>query len=404
MPDFSTALKDAAKGALCSYLDGFAAFLRLPWLPFTSGLVPLLAAESLRSTIARNLCNKEVPPLPIPYSGGQCDTLYTVTVTATGTEIPATAGKAQTATGSNTWRGPITSVRLYNPHPVTGAPGFHILGRSSNPSPTWNGFFPVLFFSDSIFESVSIDSISVVRVDGLVDDCGNPLPDTKPYNKDDYSYDIDITYTNNDGVDITVPVGVAVGLAYLDADLNLTVPINFTFSPNFNFDPTFKFDIPVNFNFNTNDFDFGIPTPTGDPPITLPPPPDFDFDFDFDIGPTPAPPPDVPPDPPDDPEPPLSPVIRGVVVTTTSVESGANVSTIGQDLNPDVYVPDLGLVSFQILTRGGVAAWTEDIRVKNKRTFITCPWPGGAIDVKGTPRPGVSMSLSKVYGKPDPNV
>lgn len=401
MVDFSSSLKDAAKGALCSYLDGFAAFLRLPSSQF-GGAIPALTAEALRSALARRLCNREAPPLALPFPGGQCDTLYQVDVNATATRIGGPSAGTETADFTNTWRGPIANVRLYRPDPRGGTNDFYILGTSSNPDPAWNGFFNLGFFSELLFESVVINSITITRLDGLPDDCGNPLPDTPDYAREDYSFDTDIVYTNNDGVDITIPVGVAVGLAYIDADLNLNIPVDFTFSPNFNFDPTFKFDIPVTFNFNTGDFNIGPPKGVGEPPPTLPPPPDFDFDFDFDLPAPPPKPPDIPDPPPVDDDKPLQPVILGAMVTTTSIQSGSKVSIIGQSFNPDVHVPDLGLVSFEIRSRAGSTAWTEDIRVKSTRAFIPCPWGGGAVRVAGTPRPGVTFTVTPVYGQPDP--
>lgn len=400
MATFNESLTNVAKSAICSYLDGFAAFLRLPTSQ-TAGAVPLLVTEALRSSLARRLCNREVPPLAIPYSGGQCDTLYQVDVTATGTRFPSEGGGTETANFTNTWRGPIESVRLYSPDPRTGTPGFYILGRSSNPSPTWNGFFNLGFFSDLIFESVVIDNISIVRLDALPDNCGDPLPDSPPYNRNDYSFDTDITYDDDDGNTVVIPVGVAVGLAYIDADLNVNIPVDFTFSPNFDFSPDFNFKVDVNFNFGTGDFNVTYPYPDGDNPPRLPPPPPFDPDFPDNLPLPPEPPPGIPdPTEPDDDPIPVS-VIVGCIVTTVNAAENPNIGILDQSGNPDVYYPDLGLVSFEISYGVRGNGWTEDIRVKNARQFIPCPWGGGAVRVTGTPRPGISWTITPVYGKPE---
>ena len=181
----------------------------------------------------------------------------------------------------------------------------------------------------------------------------------------------------------------------MNARAEFNVPVTFTFSPNFSFSPQFKFDTRVDFNLNTGDF---VVTPQ------LPHPVDFDFDVDFGDGQLPPPPPDVPNPEEPPPKPEIEPVIRGVVVTTLSVANGLNIGVLNQGDNPDVYFPDLGLVSFLIRTRYGGSAWTTDIKVKNKRQFIECPWTGGAISVRATPRAGVQFDVKAVYGQPDPLV
>lgn len=63
--------------------------------------------------------------------------------------------------------------------------------------------------------------------------------------------------------------------------------------------------------------------------------------------------------------------------------------------NPDIYVPGLGNVSFLVVV-DGKEVWSKEYPVKNKQQFIE--WDG-ALDahwVAGTPRPGVSFTVTPV--------
>lgn len=400
MASFLDSLKETARLALCSNLDGAAAFVR-DYIAPVPGPLSNLAAEALKNWAARTICNRERPPLALPFLGGQCDALYTITVSATGKKFESEGGGFETVVDENTWRGPIRSVRLYKPNPVSGLNDWFILGKSDNPDPQWNGFFDVGFFSGQIFESVTINSIIVVRLDGLPDDCGQPPPDVPDYDPDDYTFDDDIVYDDDNGNPITIPVRFTIGLSYIDADLNFNVPLTFTFSPNFDFNPDFKFDVDVNFNIGNGDINISPPRPTGDPPPRLPPPPVYDPDSPpFPVDP-PQPPPGFPEPPPEDKKKPFDPVITGCIVAVTDIDSSSAPTVIDQGSNPDVYAPDLGLVSFYVEWLPGLGGWTTDIRVKNERQFVICPWDGGAKAVQGTPRAGIQWQIIPVYGKPD---
>lgn len=401
--DFSESLVSAARSIICSYLDGPAAFLRYIPAPL-GGLSTTALLESLRSNLSRRLCNRETPNRPAQFEGGQCPDLYRVSAQFSYNVIGANPPRReQSSVLVSEVLGPLRGLSPRTFGPPNNVTEFVLL-HAPTPAPLGPSETVMFTFSTIGGDDPQIDFLSVINLDNPADDCGNAPPPRPPYLPGDYSGDVDITYVNNDGIDVTIPVGFVVGLAYIDADLNLNVPVTFTFSPNFNFNPTFKFDIDVNFNFNTGDFNFTPPRPEGDPPPRLPPPPDFDFDFDFETPPAPPPPPDVPTDPDSDDPPPIARVIRGALVTVDSIDEDITVGTLFQDDNPDVWFPDLGIISFEIRTRLGGSGWSEDIRVKNRRQFITCPWPGGALRVRGTPRSGVQFSILPVYGQPDPLV
>ena len=81
-------------------------------------------------------------------------------------------------------------------------------------------------------------------------------------------------------------------------------------------------------------------------------------------------------------------------VTTVTDESRGTV--IDQLDTPDIIAPNLGFIQFAIAVSNKIG-WTVDIPVKNHRFFCECPWIGGAIDVRGTPRAGVEWIITPVY-------
>lgn len=104
------------------------------------------------------------------------------------------------------------------------------------------------------------------------------------------------------------------------------------------------------------------------------------------------------PESPEETEPPEDETERriiGVIVTST-VPDDAFQTVIRQDVNPDVYAPDLGLVNF-LVVGGRSRGWTADQKIKNRRQYVPCPAEQGAINVQATPRPGVSFTLTRVY-------
>jgi len=200
-----------------------------------------------------------------------------------------------------------------------------------------------------------------------------------------------INYTTNNNVDIDLNGQVTLNYLKVDVNGNLNIPLNVSIG-----DPTLNADI---------DFGVNIDAKTGDINLDLSPNINIDLDFnrpdnsrpDKDDPPPIQPPDTKPPNEKPDPDRPREqPVIRGVIATATSVNGFAKATVIGQGDNPDVYAPYLGLVSFY-LDFGGSKAWTADIPVKNKRQFIPCPWVGGAVDVRGTPIPGVTWTLTPIY-------
>ena len=208
------------------------------------------------------------------------------------------------------------------------------------------------------------------------------------------------TFTYNDGndIEVNVPVFVAIGQAFIDINGQLNVPINIDFRPALNIDPSFNFDIDVNFPIGGGRPTIRQPGGGGQPPNQPPTRPPGNDDFD-PVTPPPTPPegaePEEKEEKPDDEE----ALIRAVLVTVTDIADGVQIGELGQGANPNVFYPDLGLVQFSIGIGNSAIGWTDDLRVKNRRHFIPCPWDGGAFAVRGTPRPGVEWTLTPIYDR-----
>lgn len=382
MENFYTELGNGIRNAFCSSLE-----LQQNYYGYLGGnnrfAVAAQLAEQFFGTAYRIACNREPPDPPEPpFEGGQCPVNYGVVVTYNVAYDNATDvnGVQTPLTGV---LGPIQNIRL-RPIPnesnpsgcaveITAAIGTFDLGSYSQ------GGNPGFNAGDSTF------SVYLYRGDGQPDNCGNPPTDPVEPEPGFNNTDIDITYTNNDGNDVTLPVTFIYGTANINLDGEFTIPVRLDFS---GADLQIGGDlnlstgaIDLNFgnpNFNRN----GLPNPDGyQPDPSIPDAPD-----------------DVPtnsPNPPlDSSEGSTTRILRACIVTTVTVPDG--ITSIFQDDNPTIFAPNLGYVQFAILVNG-VLSWTGDIAIKNKRHFVPCPWEGGAVEVRGTPRPGVIWTITPVY-------
>lgn len=174
-------------------------------------------------------------------------------------------------------------------------------------------------------------------------------------------------------------------------ELNISPTVNFEFNPNVGLQ--LNFDAPdINIGIDVGGVDINL---GGRPPSNTPRRPTPD---DFDSDPT-DPPPPLPPDIPeeDDGDEDGDRVIRACWVTVTGAGRPAT-EISGGGVIPSTWAPDLGLVKFKIRTRDGAIGWTEDIRIKNTRQFIVCPWEAGAINVKAFARQGYNVVVTKIFG------
>lgn len=398
MPTFRDALRSAIVDALCQAIDDPATALAL--LRFVRGSPQLILTTAVALFVARQLCNSRdpEPEPPVPFTGGQCDCVrydvfYEYLWDTSRTDDGICRQSWQPA-NHRLW-GPIKGWRFRQEEQTFCGAAYRSLeidckgeagGFEECGTQRW---VPVLSFRFN-----AIRNFRVVRVDGLPDNCGSLPPIIPPVPPGGITRTVNVTY-DSDGISVTVPVFLAFFNAFLDANLELQFPITLSLNGTINFNATINIGTgDVIFQF----FPYNAPPP-GQPPA-FPPglPPGRG-------GPnpnsTPVPPPAPPPGPEFENEPPEETptprqVIRAVAVTVLSDIGGDRSIILQEGGNPDIIVPDLGMVQFRVQV-GQSTFWTNNQRVNNIRALIPCEWEGGAIEVSGTPRPGITWELTPIY-------
>lgn len=378
MATFSESLQNTVRGSLCGFLSDQSALE----YTFADAIGNIYDPSGIPGTAAwwkPVLCNTPPPPTtPPPFTGGQCLTNYqvnyiaTITNTNTGQTFPQSGNAVGNGkVGGIFTRNTSTEVQLIIQFGV----------GTSSPSETVVLGAPI---TNSAITNFSITS--VVRIDGLPDNCGNPpVPTPSPLPPGGNVTNTNITYNNNDGVDVTVPVVLIYGKAYVNVRAEVNIPVEVQLNATANF--------TANVNLSTGGITVNIGGGSGRKSSD-------DTECDGSGNKNRRLPPGTPnnpiPNPPDTPEPDDTESIFAAIVTVTTVDS-PKPTIIGQNDNPDIYAPALGYISFLITVgNGNASAWTSDIPVKNLRQFIPCPWDGGAIAVKGTPIPGVEFDITPV--------
>jgi len=338
----------------------------------------------------RLTCNREPSPGYNPvFLGGQCFTLYQVFGTSTAERNSGTPPPL----GGDFIRGgvPGVIVGMRNIPAFDGSSGVlsQIVSRSSTGAETYTD---VLFAPSSVYQPPVNVITSIVRQDGLPDDCGNAYPPVPPSEPGDRTTDTSFTYIDNSEVEHNINSITTYGDIITNIEGDTIIPFQVTIeSPIDNVSNVYPFTFNGTLNLQNGDVNYNFGNPNYSPGKQ--PSPD-DYQTDPDI-------PDVPEDvpiatqPPDanEPDEETQEIMIGVIVTVTNDDTYSTV--IYQDDNPDIYAPTLGYVNFQVAIQGDVA-WTSDQPVKNKRNLILCPWDKGAIAVRGTPRAGVEWTLSPV--------
>lgn len=385
MSDYVNGLTNAIRNAYCNVLGNInnfnAHYSRLPF-GWTN------AAGPIAGHLYRSMCNREPPPMPPPpfYGGQCCGRLYKVAaalyvvdqdgyVYADVTNESTVNGRIITADlqfGQGTW----ASRLVYSPSPNCDGIAYGSFGAGT------------LFSSSRDMSNSTITIVNITPLDGP-DDCGDPppvIPEPEPgYDRPDFTFN----YSPDFGPDIEINGNLTFSRPTINFDGNLNIPVRINLG---GLNPSFNGQLNLNGPFLQ--FNFGNPNYA---PSPSPGPDDYTPGND-----SPEPPPDVPnpvlPPSPDNPEPDTTAIIRGCIVTVSNVSESAGV--IFQDDNPDIYIPNLGYVAFLVAV-GNTTAWTVDLPVKNKRCLIPCPWDGGAIAVRGTPREGVTWTVTEVVALPE---
>ena len=363
------------------------------------------------------------PPTPsLSFEGGQCEVQYRVfaSVRYENLLLDGTWEEVEVDSSDLLGMGPIASIGITQTFVIDGSPCDNNTldrtlivafadGDASTPLPSEYNCGPGI----GGIRNVVVLSYTVTREDGLPDTCGNPpplepVPPVPPEGTEPFPFSFPITITEG-GTPITIDVGGVVVVLPprigLNADINIPVKVNIDVG-GVNFSPTVNLDFNIAdgaFRVEPGAFDIdfgGIVINTNPPPWNNPP----GKCIPGGGGPRPLPGTDVPEPPPDAPNPPEKRppkgerVIIGALVTVTAAAPWQRATIIGQDENPDIYAPDLGHINFLCrLGTGAVGGWTPDQKVKNRRCLIPCEWKYGALEVKGTPQPGITWEITPIY-------
>lgn len=381
--DFGQAIRDYVRFGYCTSIGNIATFGEI----FGGGGNPIgeLGVQAARF-LHNQFCNLPAPsPPPPPFTGGQCPTYYTIQVQWNATAIPGSGLSDESSLDTFTVIGPVQGVGIVN----SSGRIFAELRAAHIPIVGGASTYRYRSVDAGFYSSATATITSVVRQDGQPDNCGSVPPVIPPYTPGSNSTTNNITYTTDNGDTVSIPTTITFGYGRVDVNGTINVP----FTLNLNVTPTAN--ITGNINLNTGDINFNAGNPT------LPPSSCGGNSDDYTPDPTNLPPvstgnPDIPDPTPDPTKPQVRKLMTGVLVTVNTVPK--DVTEIFQTGNPNVLAPDAGLVAFKISV-GGYVGWTEDFRVKNRRQLIPCPWKGGAIDVKGTPRSGGSFTLTPIYEK-----
>jgi hypothetical protein len=359
------------------------------------GAIPQLGSYLME----RLFCNKD--PISDPFTPGNCDYGYNVTVRIRISGSPTPGDNRDLSIFWQKW-GPIgtATYRRVEEGEIGGRQLLFI-------DATDRGFVadgqPQAYGKREIAGPISFHALATCVILGItatpIDpnadlNCGGNPP-VPPYQPEDHTYPININF-DIDSVSYNLPFTAVVGLFYVDADLNLKMPVTFDIDPTFNANLTFAPKFTATLNLTTGNTEINwFEGDGGPPPNQLPPSSDSPPITRPDNQP-PSPPDgiDSPPSDPDDVE--AGRILIAVLVTVTQAAPN-RVTKIFQDGNPDIYAPNLGFVSFAYRTSGGAVGWTNDIPVKNLRAYIPAPVQTGAVEVRGTPGPGVTWALTPVY-------
>lgn len=361
---------------------------------------PYALGQKLAYQDRQNFCTPA--PYDEPFLPGICPALYRVTVTYQITGHPNPIFNEQLTWVTTQW-GPIGTASPIREE--ADAPGGRQILRMSlmthgpAPVPREESFVRV-FNSPQEFHELATATVLNIQSEILPLGSDPSCPDTferEPYNPDNWTINVDINLPNAGGVTINVPFVAVVGLLKVDANLNLSVPITFKIAPTFRTDLIFRPEFSVNVNLGDNSVTNNY-TDGWDPlPTNQPPPADPSNPGTKPTAPAPPQPPSVPDADPDPDDVEAGRVIVGALVTTTALNPVLRQTVIGQTGNPSIYAPSLGFVSFAIQLETGEVGWTSDIAVKNLRSYIPCPVPTGAVQVRGTAQPGNSWVVTPVY-------
>lgn len=377
---FTEAAAQAVQGAACSLLALSDEATR--WINSAIGANGDFG--NVAGALRKNVCNESSPDTTgvgpnLPFTGGQCPgVLYRVEAVG-----QLGWGRCPGATASSSNRdftkdsdqfGPIRGVFLREKQagqcgPIVFDYVIECSDGNGNEIEVVSQATSGVGRSD-LFQKINNFSVTVTRVDGQPDTCGNPQGEpVGDYN--DFSTTVSITYEDNSNTEITEDIDITLGPLIVGIGGILYAPVTVGTG-----DITLNGTVELAPNFSVELFPNGL----------------FGGGGNTD---TPAPSPGV-----DDPEPTVPDERRriiGAIVTVTNFdEDVARVTQVAQGESPDIFVPRTGNVSFYIDTPGG-QAWTEPTPLRNVRQYVPCPAREGAVDVAVTAGTGFTLDVTPVY-------
>lgn len=346
-------------------------------------------------------CDEPLPTFfpPTGWRGGQCPVLYDVYLEWTLQRVDGVPLGDNFRNAKVTVLGPVERIGFFQEPDPTGTFTGWVGLVEGQPRPTLpDGTVRFAGYDPSFFQQPVLTTIELIPRDGGPDNCGGEPPVIpRPPGLD---FDVPLVWIGPNNAEFNVVANATVGLAYITVDGSITLPFNLsvpvtltpTFSPAFNFN--------LYFNFGDNSWTWRPPAPNGPgrqpPGRPSPPPRPPRLDRDSPPPPTPTDPGEPPPPPP-----PAAPERRFValLVRATEIRASAKPTELFQNTSPNLHVPYLGLVSFQVRTADGLTAWTTDVPVKHANQIVPCPWEGGAVGFSLTPVAGVELIGLPLYAE-----
>lgn len=353
MSNFLDSATDAVSDLYCSALSGvdnYFSFWRSLGIPIDE------VSPALRSYV----CDAPGPDLPPPpFMGGQCPGVpYDITFRITED------GSVVSGPTTFTAPGPIGQFSRPNDPPD---------GRTQQGYTFQGGETIIINSADR-----ELETVSVVRDDGLPDECGNPLPEIPEFEPIEQS----ISFTYIDASDNSVNV---------TGNLTIFAPI---FAPVGIFAPIIRVPIRLsgpNFDFSGN--------------INLP-------DLNIDIYPSrarpstgePDPVPDVDPDSPDNPATPDDGSTRELVglLVRSQISSETRTTEIFQPTGPNLYVPRIANAYFRVRL-GDRLSWLGPFDVKTTNTFVPVPPDVVAVSARVDAEQGWTSTGTQVFRSSEPD-
>lgn len=379
MGSFLDEIGKAVKQTACAVIatnDAVNGFMEGIGVPGASGY-----ADRTRA-LRRTLCDNDddtVPTPDPPFQGVQCDCgRYEIRIEGTYTNTFGSTG-ISFRFPSRKIRGPLSDLSVMPTGNINNdlVATFKCRGIGSSSYPTCGSTLTAQVFENTTSPVESVESFTVVVLEALDgDDCGDPVPPPiPPYIPSPTT--INISYENNQQITVSEDVDITVFSPKVNLIGGIFAPVTvagntFNLVGTAELSPEFKLNLSPKINIRLGGGNTDDPAPNPDKPIPEPEPDEDEIR-----------------------------VIVGAVVTATSVSDRQDF--LPQNDNPDIAIPNLGYIAFYILVNDD-AAWTADIPIKNVRSYIPCPVTTGAVDVAGSSRSGVELTIQPVWGYLGQNV